>query len=564
MENNRKGLSLKYRPQSFDEVIGQDVMVQIIKNAIKMDRIPNAYLLTGIRGVGKTTTARIIAKAINCKNSESLEKKCEGFCHCEAITNSNHIDVLEMDAASKTGIDDIRELIDSAKYYPTSAKYKVFIIDEVHMLSKQAFNGLLKTLEEPPPHLKFILATTEVKKIPLTIISRCQRFDLRRIKLEEMISFLKKISEKEKAKINEKALMLIAKASEGSVRDALSILDQAISTFNILGEEIIETSVRTMLGIADRSRIIDLVRFVIDGDKAKALQDAQEIFDLGADPKLVLQDMLEVIYLISRSKSFGKIENDLTVSESESDVILALSKNIDFSYISMIWQFILKGIEELSFVPNHFLSFQMLIMRLVHLKDLPSPEQVIEDALNSDTRAMSESTEKQDDFNEIKPGTIINKQTSAKTQIKSIVQEKAEDIDRNPKFLEKKQEAGKLEIINSFEKLVEITNYKKEIELKFDLERNVRVVKFETGKIDISFNEKLSKNFVRSLTEKLKLWTGERWIISLSKETGKNTIFENKESYKKKLLQDALESEVYKKIKENFPDAELNEVEEIK
>ena len=564
MENNRKGLSLKYRPQSFDEVIGQDVMVQIIKNAIKMDRIPNAYLLTGIRGVGKTTTARIIAKAINCKNIESAEKKCEGFCHCEAITNSNHIDVLEMDAASKTGIDDIRELIDSAKYYPTSAKYKVFIIDEVHMLSKQAFNGLLKTLEEPPPHLKFILATTEVKKIPLTIISRCQRFDLRRIKLEEMISFLKKISEKEKAKINEKALMLIAKASEGSVRDALSILDQAISTFNILGEEIIETSVRTMLGIADRSRIIDLVRFVIDGDKAKALADAQEIFDLGADPKLVLQDMLEVIYLISRSKSFGKIENDLTVSESESDVILGLSKNIDFSYISMIWQFILKGIEELSFVPNHFLSFQMLIMRLVHLKDLPSPEQVIEDALNSDTRAMSESTEKQDDFNEIKPGTIINKQTSAKTQIKSIIQEKAEDIDRNPKILEKKQEVGKLEIINSFEKLIEITNDKKEIELKFDLERNVRVVKFETGKIDISFNEKLSKNFVRSLTEKLKLWTGERWIISLSKETGKNTIFENKEIYKKKLLQDALESEVYKKIKENFPDAELNEVEEIK
>ena len=564
MENNRKGLSLKYRPQSFDEVIGQDVMVQIIKNAIKMDRIPNAYLLTGIRGVGKTTTARIIAKAINCKNIESAEKKCEGFCHCEAITNSNHIDVLEMDAASKTGIDDIRELIDSAKYYPTSAKYKVFIIDEVHMLSKQAFNGLLKTLEEPPPHLKFILATTEVKKIPLTIISRCQRFDLRRIKLEEMISFLKKISAKEKAKINEKALMLIAKASEGSVRDALSILDQAISTFNILGEEIIETSVRTMLGIADRSRIIDLVRFVIDGDKAKALADAQEIFDLGADPKLVLQDMLEVIYLISRSKSFGKIENDLTVSESESDVILTLSKNIDFSYISMIWQFILKGIEELSFVPNHFLSFQMLIMRLVHLKDLPSPEQVIEDALNSDTRAMSESTEKQDDFNEIKPGTIINKQTSAKTQIKSIIQEKAEDIDRNPKILEKKQEVGKLEIINSFEKLIEITNNKKEIELKFDLERNVRVVKFETGKIDISFNEKLSKNFVRSLTEKLKLWTGERWIISLSKETGKNTIFENKEIYKKKLLQDALESEVYKKIKENFPDAELNEVEEIK
>ena len=564
MENNRKGLALKYRPQSFDEVIGQDVMVQIIKNAIKLDRIPNAYLLTGIRGVGKTTTARIIAKAINCKDFEKGMTKCEGFCHCEAITNSNHIDVLEMDAASKTGIDDIRELIDSAKYYPTSAKYKVFIIDEVHMLSKQAFNGLLKTLEEPPPHLKFILATTEVKKIPLTIISRCQRFDLRRIKLEEMISFLKKIAEKEKAKINEKALMLIAKASEGSVRDALSILDQSISTFNFLGEEVTEKSIRTMLGISDRSRIIDLVRFIIDGDKAKALQDAQEIFDLGADPKLVLQDMLEVIYLISRSKSFGKIENDLTVSDSESDLIFGLSKNIDFSYISMIWQFILKGIEELSFVPNHFLSFQMLIMRLVHLKDLPSPEEVIEDALNSDTRIIGEPTEKKDNFDEIKPGTIINKQTSIKTQIKSVAQEKTEDIDRSPKVLEKKQEIGKLEIINSFDALVEFANNKKEIELKFDLERNVRVVKFETGKIDISFNEKLSKNFVRSLTEKLKLWTGERWIISLSKEIGKSTIYENKENYKKKLLQDALESEVYIKIKENFPDAELSDVEEVK
>ncbi|MEY3824504.1 MAG: hypothetical protein RLZZ13_426 [Pseudomonadota bacterium] len=564
MENNRKGLSLKYRPQSFDEVIGQDVMVQIIKNAIKMDRIPNAYLLTGIRGVGKTTTARIIAKAINCKNSENLEKKCQGFCHCEAITNSNHIDVLEMDAASKTGIDDIRELIDSAKYYPTSAKYKVFIIDEVHMLSKQAFNGLLKTLEEPPPHLKFILATTEVKKIPLTIISRCQRFDLRRIKLEEMVSFLKKISEKEKAKINEKALLLIAKASEGSVRDALSILDQAISTFNVLGEEITEISVRIMLGIADRSRIIDIVRLVIDGNKAKALDEAQEIFDLGADPKLVLQDMLEVIYLISRSKSFGKIENDLTVSESESDLIFSLSKDIDFSYISMIWQFILKGIEELNFVPNHFLSFQMLIMRLVHLKDLPSPEQVIDDFINSDTLELAKSPEQKDDFNEIKPGTIINKQTSAKTQIKSIIQEKAEDFDRTPKILEKKQDSRNLEIINSFEKLVEITNINKEIELKFDLERNVRVVKFENGKIDISFNEKLSKNFVRSLTEKLKLWTGERWIISLSKEVGKSTIFENKETFKNNLLQEALESEVYKKIKESFPDAELSDVEEIK
>jgi DNA polymerase-3 subunit gamma/tau len=380
-----------------------------------------------------------------------------------------------------------------------------------------------------------------------------------------MISFLKKIADKEKAKINDKALMLIAKASEGSVRDALSILDQAISTFNFLGEEINEKSIRTMLGIADRSRIIDLVRLIIEGNKEKALQDAQEIFDLGADPKLVLQDMLEVVYLISRSKSFGKIENDLTVSESESSLIFDLSKNIDFSYISMIWQFILKGIEELSLVPNHFLSFQMLIMRLVHVKDMPSPEQVLEEALGSDdTNLIGESSEKIGDFDNSKPGTIINKQTYPKTQIKSVAQEKVEDVNQVPKISEKKQQVANFEIINSFEKLVEIANSKKEIELKFDLERNVRVVKFENGKIDISFNEKLSKNFVRSLTEKLKLWTGERWIISLSKETGKSTIFENKEIHKKKIIQDALDSEIYKKMKEQFPDAELSDVEEIK
>ena len=560
MENNRKVLSLKYRPQNFDQLIGQDVMVQIIKNAIKLDRIPNAYLLTGIRGVGKTTTARIIAKAINCKDFSKGSNKCEDFCHCEAITNSNHMDVLEMDAASKTGIDDIRELIDSAKYFPVSAKYKVFIIDEVHMLSKQAFNGLLKTLEEPPPHLKFILATTEVKKIPLTIISRCQRFDLRRIKIEEMVNFLKDIATKEKAKVNEKALMLIAKAAEGSVRDGLSILDQAISTFNVLGEEITEKSIRNMIGIADRSRIIDLIKFIIQGNKEKALKDSEEIFDLGADPKLVLQDMLEIIYLISRSKSFGKIENDLTVSELESSVIFELSQNLDFSYISMIWQFILKGIEELSFVPSHFLSFQMLIMRLVHLKDLPSPEQVLEDVMNSNVEVISESSIKPEKsiHEEKKPGTIIN-QSLAKQQIKSTVQE---NIEIEPKNV--KKENQNLEIISSFESLIEIANKKKEIELKFDLERNVRLVKFEKGKIDISFNEKLSKNFVRTLTEKLKLWTGDRWVISLSQDIGQKTIFENKEMHKKKLFQEALNSEVYKTIKESFPNAELTDIEEIK
>ena len=321
--NNRKVLSLKYRPQNFSELIGQESMSLAIQNAIQMDRIPNAYLLTGIRGVGKTTTARIIAKAINCNKQFGSNETCskEEYCHCEAIIDSSHMDILEMDAASKTGIDDIREILDSSQYLPASAKYKVFIIDEVHMLSKQAFNALLKTLEEPPPHLKFILATTEVKKIPVTILSRCQRFDLRRIKMEEMKNFLRTIVEKEKGNVNDKALSLIAKASEGSVRDALSILDQAIITFNLQNEEVTELKVREMLGLADQSRIIDLLTLIINSSQKEAIQEAENIFTIGADPKIILQSMLEIIYLISRTKSFGKIENDLSVSEAESELI---------------------------------------------------------------------------------------------------------------------------------------------------------------------------------------------------------------------------------------------------
>ena len=271
---NRKPIALKYRPQKFDQLIGQESMVLSIQNAINLKRIPNAYLLTGIRGTGKTTTARIIAKAINCKVDFGSTEKCEseGLCHCDAITNSNHIDILEMDAASKTGIDDIREILEASKYHPSSAQYKVFIIDEVHMLSKQAFNALLKTLEEPPPHLKFILATTEVKKIPVTILSRCQRFDLRRIKVDEMKTFLKSIADKEDAKIDDDSLTIIAKSSEGSVRDALSILDQAIITYNLMGKSISEDKVRKMLGLADKSRVISLVKEVLSGNEIEAIK----------------------------------------------------------------------------------------------------------------------------------------------------------------------------------------------------------------------------------------------------------------------------------------------------
>ncbi len=550
--NNRKALSLKYRPQNFDQLIGQESMSTAIQNAIQMDRVPNAYLLTGIRGVGKTTTARIIAKAINCNKhfGEKKEDKNEEYCHCEAIVDSSHMDILEMDAASKTGIDDIREILDSSQYLPATAKYKVFIIDEVHMLSKQAFNALLKTLEEPPSHLKFILATTEVKKIPVTILSRCQRFDLRRIKMEEMQIFLKGIATKEQAKVDDKALAILAKSSEGSVRDALSVLDQAIITFNLQDQEITEKNVRDMLGLADQSRVIELLSFIIKGSQQNALREAEDIFDIGADPKLILQSMLEIIYLISRTKTFGKIENDLSVSETESVLIKELSDEVDLTYVSMLWHFTLKGIEELNSTPNPFLSFRMLLIRLSHLKNMPDPQLLLED----------------DDFDDVIETDAYNQTTNpkadlltSKAQIKNTIQEKKEVPKIKPDTVNL---SSNTQEIHSFEELVDLTNKHKEIELKFDLERNVRLVKFDQGKIDISFNESLSKDFIKNLSLKLNEWTGKRWIITLSKEEGKNSIYETKNQLKEELLKNVKQTEAYKKVLEAFPDAELIDVQE--
>ena len=413
---NRKPLALKYRPQKFGELIGQESMVLSIQNAIKLKRLPNAYLLTGIRGTGKTTTARIIAKAINCNVDFSTNEKCKDgdFCHCDSITNSNHIDILEMDAASKTGIDDIREILEASKYHPSTAEYKVFIIDEVHMLSKQAFNALLKTLEEPPPHLKFILATTEVKKIPVTILSRCQRFDLRRIKVDEMKDFLSKICEKEKADVDDNSLSLIAKSSEGSVRDALSILDQSIITYNLMGAKVTEDKVREMLGLADTSKIIDLMTNVVEGNVEKSVSTVEEIFDIGADPKLVLHSLLEICYLMTRTKTLGKISKDLSVSEADAERLNHLVKDLDLTYLTMLWHFLLKGLEDLNLYPNLSIAFQMLLTRLCHLKNMPDPQAI----LGSSEESINENNESQ------KLGSVTSKiNNEPTTQIKNISQE---------------------------------------------------------------------------------------------------------------------------------------------
>ena len=549
-----KILALKYRPQEFKDLIGQEVMAQTITNAIKLNKTPNAYLLTGIRGVGKTTTARLIAKALNCTKDFTKGEKCKTgeYCHCAEIISSNHMDILEMDAASKTGIDDVRELIENSKYSPTSAKFKIFIIDEVHMLSKQAFNGLLKTLEEPPPSLKFILATTEVRKIPVTILSRCQRFDLKRVSVEELCKHLKIIADKEKGKISEDAIKLIARTSEGSVRDSISLLDRALISQSINeGKQIEEPDVRQMLGLADKSKIISLFKEVLTGNEKDALKFLHELINDGLDAKNFLNDILEVLYLFSRRISLGPIEKDMSISEAEVQMVDQYSKNIDMQDIGLFWQLTIKTIDDLRIVGNENLTLEMYIMQLVHLKNIDARKETpnLENNQQSDESLVGK---KIDD----KP-LETNIPNQVKNQLKS-----TDQIKTNPvKNLLKDNQSAKIEI-TSFQDLIDQANKEKEIELKYDLERNVKLVSFNKGTIDISFNEKLNKNFIKNLTEKLLLWTGERWIISLSKNADAKSIYEKNLEDKSNKVEEFKKSKIAQDIQKAFPDAKLIDLKE--
>jgi len=550
-----KILALKYRPQEFKDLIGQEVMAQTITNAIKLGKTPNAYLLTGIRGVGKTTTARLIAKALNCQNNSNPKISCsnEKFCPtCQEIIDSNHIDILEMDAASKTGIDDIRELIENSKYSPTSAKFKIFIIDEVHMLSKQAFNGLLKTLEEPPSSLKFILATTEVRKIPVTILSRCQRFDLKRVSINELCEHLKKIAEKEKGKISYDAIKLIARTSEGSVRDSISLLDRALVSQSIDENKTIEeVDVRQMLGLADKSKVISLFKEVLSGNEKDALRLLHELINDGLDAKNFLNDILEVIYLFSRRISLGPIEKDMSISEAEVQMVDKYSKDIDMQDIGLFWQLTIKTIDDLRIVGNENLTLEMYIMQLMHLKSIDEKKE-FSSTLSEPSKAFSDNLigKKIDD-----KSAETNIPNQIKNQLKS-----TDQIKTNPlKNLSKENQSKKIEIV-SFHDLIDQANKEKEIELKYDLERNVKLVSFNKGKIDISFNEKLNKNFIKSLTEKLLLWTGERWIISLSKNMDAKSVYEKNLENKTNQMDEFKKSKIAQEIKKNFPDAKLIDI----
>ena len=549
MKENSKVLALKYRPTVFKDLIGQDVIRDTILSSIIDNKTPNAYLFTGIRGVGKTTTARIVAKALNCKNG--VNKLCEkNMCeNCEAISNSNHIDVLEMDAASKTGVDDVRDLIEFSRYGPSIAKYKIFIIDEVHMLSKQAFNALLKTLEEPPTYknggsLKFIFATTEIKKIPVTVVSRCQRFDLSRVKSVELFNFLKNVKDLEKGNISDEAIKLIVKISEGSVRDALSLLDRAIISHQN-NKELDLKGAQKIFGYFDKSLLIDLFKNIFDGDEEKVLQQYRAIYDQGVEPKVFLNDFLEVLYYLKNINSLKIDGTNFSLNDEQFETIKELSSKVENSVFLLFWQFTIQTMQELDIISNQNLSIEMFLIRLIYIKGIKSniSSEKIE-SLDIPER-LSRSFKNKEALDQIKGQTI--------DQIKNIVQEDKDklNIDKSVKNLIE---------IRSFDELIKTCDQKKEIKLKYELENNVNLVSFEKNRIEISFNEDLSKDFLKIISSKLFDWTGERWIITLSKKQGELTKKQIKVKNKKDMLENAKKTKTYKKIKEIFDDAELVDV----
>ena len=540
MTNNSTVLALKYRPQVFKDLIGQDIISETIYNSIKFNKSANAYLFTGIRGVGKTTIARIVAKSLNCENG--IDNLCEeNFCiHCQSIAESSHIDVLEMDAASKTGVDDVRELIEFSRYGPTSAKYKIYIIDEVHMLSKQAFNALLKTLEEPPNYLKFIFATTEIKKIPVTVVSRCQRFDLTRIKTEELFQYIKLIVEKEKGKVTDDAIKLIVKISEGSVRDALSLLDRGLIN-NLKDEELNLEKAQKIYGYFDKSLIIELFYNLFKGDEDKVISLYRKIYQTGVEPKIFLNDFLEILYFIKNISSLKLDGTNFSLNDEEFNNINKISQLIDPKDIILFWQLTIKVMEELEIVANPSLSVEMLLIRLMHVKNIK--QQKFENSIISKNKLDQSINEKKISINR----NIVD-------QMKNTLQQDQ----KKPKL--KSDETNSKLIINNYEELISLCTKKKEIKLKYELETNVNLVAFDNGRIEIAFNENLDKDFIKELSNKLYEWTDQRWIISLSKKLGLKTKKQEEKINKEKMFDDFKKSKIYNEVLKILPDAELLEI----
>ena len=547
MNAKSKVLALKYRPQTFDQLIGQKVIAESIFNSIKNNKLPNAYIFLGIRGSGKTSMARIVAKALNCENG--VEKLCkDNLCdNCKSIVEGNNIDILEIDAASKTGVDDVRELIEFSRYKPTSAKYKIFICDEVHMFSKSAFAALLKTLEEPPSYLKFIFASTDVKKIPVTIISRCQRYDLSRVNSKELFDYLVNIKNLEKGKISDESIKLIVKLSEGSVRDSLSLLDRALLVENS-EKELDLQSAQKIFGYFEKSQIIDLIEHILNGNEKSVLECYKNIYNSGVEPKVFLNEFLETLYYIKNINFINLDGISFDLNDKEFEKIETLSKKISKDDLLMLWQFSLNNLEKIDIINNQHQFVEMFLIRSLYLK------KILKD-------------EKKTNFDEKKKNLKINKIiTENKIQNSQETIDQLKNTEQEEKIISSSEAKNKFEDIQikSLEGLIEICENKKELKIKYEIENNLRLVSFQNQKIEISFNSNLDKTFVKELSAKLLEWTSKRWIIAFSKKDGYPTLKQQKKDYLINLLEKENKSKLSDEIKKIFPDAELLNVEDIK
>lgn len=545
---NYQVLARKYRPDTFADLIGQDAMVQTLRNAFEADRIAHAFIMTGVRGIGKTTTARIIAKGLNCIGKDGQGgptiEPCGECDPCRAISAGNHVDVLEMDAASRTGVNDIREIIDSVNYRAASARYKVYIIDEVHMLSTAAFNALLKTLEEPPEHVKFIFATTEIRKVPVTVLSRCQRFDLRRIEPEEMMAMLKRIALAEGAQINDEAIALITRAAEGSARDAQSLLDQAIS--HGAGETGAE-QVRAMLGLADRGRVLDLFEKVLAGEAGAALSELASQYAAGADPLAVLKDMAEVTHWVSVVKISPETAQDPTVSPDERERGQAFAEKVPMRVLSRMWQMLLKALEEVGAAPNAMMAAEMAIIRLTHVADLPTPEDLVKRLKDQPQNGGGQGVPT--------GGGGSGGATKAVRHGLEVVSS-AVAVERQPM----PQSETALARFARFEDVVELIRQKRDIKLLVEVEGWVRLVSYKPGRIEFQPADNAPPNLAQNMSRTLQNWTGVRWVVTVVSDGGGETISEKNAEARDNLIGQVSSHPLVMAALTAFPGAEIRDI----
>jgi DNA polymerase-3 subunit gamma/tau len=560
-------LARKYRPSSFEDLIGQEAMVKTLSNAFDLDRIHQAYMLTGVRGVGKTTTARILARAFNYElplgdGRAAVAKPTihmpEIGAHCQAIIESRHIDVIEMDAASHTGIDDVRELIESARYRPVMARTKVYIIDEVHMLSKQAFNGLLKTLEEPPEHVKFLFATTEIDKVPVTVRSRCQRFDLRRIEAPVMVAHLARICAKENVPVEEEALAVIARAAEGSVRDALSLLDQAIALGAGAGGTLDAASLRTMLGLADRTRVIDLFEEVMRGDMAAALRTLKDLHDSGGEPGQILVDLADFVHFVTRLKLVPEAADDPAATPDERVRGKIFAKTLSMAVLTRAWQLLLKGLGEVKDSPRPLAAADMVLVRLAYAADLPPPDEVLRRLGSGPGVTAAPSGH---------GGGSAPRGGGSRAALAVVppaprqVMAAAEPGAAVATSFASPAAAPAVRLLR-LEDVVALCAEKRDVQLKIALERDVHLVRFDEGSIEFSLAPGASPQLTQTLMRKLQEWTGTRWMITLSRDPGAPSLKQQADERAKATIVTSHADPLVRSVMAHFPGAQIIAVRE--